>query len=384
MTPARTPLRSSRGRTAPIAGGDSGCGATARAAPCGLAAAATAVAVLSPCRREPREPRRAGWLWKVRRRDLIALLAAAVARPLLAHAQHAGPIHRIGFLRLGTPPQSHLDAFEDGLRALGYRPGDTLLIEQRVADDAASLPALARDLAVTGADVIVASSTLAALAAKQTTSTIPIVFVAVSDPVEAGLVATLVRPGGNATGLGFIATDLTGKRLQLLSEVLPISCIAVIANAGYPTNPPQIEGARRAAGLGNIRIELSDVADANGFERAYAAAKDCGAVLQLDAPLFTALRRRLVELAALNRLPTIYGLREYPEAGGLISYGVDMREHYRRAAAYVDKILKGARPAELPVELPDKLELVINLKTAQALGLTVPPSLLARADEVIE
>jgi putative ABC transport system substrate-binding protein len=321
----------------------------------------------------------------MKRRDLIAACAGLAAlSPWVAHAQRAVPTHRIGFLRLGAPPKTHLDAFEDGLRALGYRPGETLLIEQRVADDAASLPALARDLAGAGVDVIVASSTLAALAAKQTTERIPIVFVAVSDPVEAGLVASLARPGGNATGVGFIATDLTGKRLQLLSEVLPISCIAVIASAGYPTNPPQIEGARRAAGLGNIRIELSDVADARGFERAYTAAKDCGAVLQLDAPLFTTHRRRLVELAALNRLPTIYGLREYPEAGGLISYGVDMREHYRRAAVYVDKILKGARSAELPVELPDKLELVINLKTAQALGLTVPPSLLARADEVIE
>jgi putative tryptophan/tyrosine transport system substrate-binding protein len=321
----------------------------------------------------------------MRRRDVLWACAGlvTVSRGAVS-AERAGGVHRIGFLRLGAPPKSHIDAFEDGLRALGYRPGESLFIEQRVADDAASLPALARDLVGTGVDLIVASSTLAALAAKQTTDTIPIVFVAVSDPVEAGLVASLARPGGNATGLGFIATDLTGKRLQLLSEVLPISCIAVIASAGYPTNPAQIEGAQRAAGLGSIKIELAEVADANGFERAYAAAKDCGAVLQLDAPLFTTHRRRLVELAAMNRLPTIYGLREYPEAGGLISYGLDLREHYRRAAACVDKILKGARPAELPVELPGKIELVINLKTAKELGLTIAPSLLARADEVIE
>jgi putative tryptophan/tyrosine transport system substrate-binding protein len=321
----------------------------------------------------------------MKRREVIAAcVSLAALSPWAARAERAGAIHRIGFLRLGTPPQSHMDAFEDGLRALGYRPGETLLIEQRVGDDAASLPALARDLVGTGVDVIFASSTLAAVAAKQTTSTVPIVFVAVSDPVAAGLVANLARPGGNATGLGFIATDLTGKRLQLLSEILPISCITVIASAGYPTNPPQILGAQRAAKLGSIRIELSEVADADGFERAYAAAKDCGALLQLDAPLFTTHRRRLVELAALNQLPAIYGLREYPEAGGLISYGIDMREHYRRAAAYVDKLLKGARPADLPVDLPDKLDLVINLKTAKALGLTLSPTLLARADEVIE
>lgn len=322
----------------------------------------------------------------MRRRAFLALsLGLAAVSPRVGRAERAPRQRRIGFLRLGPPPRTHIAAFEEGLRALGYRPGEDLIIEWRLADEATALPALAGELVRSGVDVIVASTTLPAVAAKQATGTIPIVFVAVSDPVEAGLVAGLARPGGNATGLGFIAADLTGKRLQLLREIIPsLSCIAVIANTGYPTNPPQIEGAQAAARLGGMRIELLNVADAAEFERIYAGAKPCGAVLQLDAPLFTTHRSRLAELAARNGLPAIYGIRDYPEAGGLISYGLDLREHYRLAAGYVDKILKGAKPADLPVDLPAKLELVINLKAAKALGLAIPPAVMARADEVIE
>jgi putative ABC transport system substrate-binding protein len=376
---ARTPLLSSRGRFAPVVGGDTGCRrellskderlskdeplskGTARAARCGLAAMMRRRAFLSLC------------------------LGLAALMPRVGRAERAARQRRIGFLRLGPPPHSNMAAFEEGLSALGYRPGEDLIIERRLADDAAALPALAAELVRLGVEVIFASSTLAAVAAKQATDTIPIVFVAVNDPVEAGLVAGLARPGGNATGLGFIAADLSGKRLQLLREIIPtLSCIAIIANAGYPTNPAQIEGARAAARLGNMRFELINVAEPAEFESAYAAAKRCGAVLQLDAPLFTTHRARLTELAARNELPAMYGLRDYPQAGGFISYGVDLREHYRLAAGYVDKLLKGAKPADLPVELPTKLELVINLNAAKALGLAIPPAVLARADEVIE
>jgi putative tryptophan/tyrosine transport system substrate-binding protein len=322
----------------------------------------------------------------MRRRAFIALSFSLAALSAWDGRSERGPRqHRIGFLRLGAPPQRHFAAFEDGLRAHGYRPNEDVIIERRLADDAAALPELAGELVRAGVDIIFASSTIAAVAAKEATKTIPIVFVAVNDPVEAGLVARLARPGGNATGLAFIAADLTGKRIQLLREIIPtLSCIAVIANTNYPTAPPQIAGAEAAAKLGSMRIERLTVADAAEFERAYAAAKSCGAVLLLDAPLFTNHRDRVVALAAQNATPAVYGLREYPEAGGLISYGVDLSEHYRLAAGFVDKILKGAEPADLPVELPDKLDLVINLKAAQALGLAIPPAVLARADEVIE
>ena len=320
----------------------------------------------------------------MRRREFIAAFATLLALSGRATRAAGAAVRRIGFLRLGPPPESNWAAFTDGLRKLGYRPGENVVIEQRLAERAADLPALARDLAQLPVDVIFAASTLAAMAAQQATRTIPVVFVAVTDPVGAGIVASLVRPGGNATGLGFVATDLTGKRLQLLRELVPFSCIAVLANTDYPTNPPQIEGVTAAARLGNIRVEVTAVADAEGLDGAFAKAKACGAMLVLDAPLFIVNRRRLAALAAENGVPAIYGFREYAEAGGLISYGVDLNEHYRLAAAYIDKILKGANPAELPVELPDKLELVLNLKTAKALGLTVSPALLARADAVIE
>lgn len=322
----------------------------------------------------------------MRRRAFLSLcVGLAALGPRVGRAERTLRPRRLGFLRLGPPPKSHIDAFEAGMHALGYRPGEDLIIEQRLADDAASLPALAGELVRSGVDVILASTTLAALAAKQATNSIPIVFVAVSDPVEAGIVAGLARPGGNATGLGFIAVDLSGKRIQLLREIIPtLSCIAVIANTGYPTNPPQIAGAEAAAKSGSMRIELLTVAEPSEFERAYAAAAPCGALLQLDAPLFTTHRDRLVQFAAQNAMPAIYGIRDYPDAGGLISYGVDLREHYRLAAGYIDKILKGAKPADLPVELPDKFELVVNLNAAKALGLAIPPNLLARADAVIE
>jgi putative ABC transport system substrate-binding protein len=220
----------------------------------------------------------------LRRRAFLAsgLVLAPLAAPI-GRGQGPPRQRRIGFLRLGPPPQSNIDAFENGLRAHGYRPGDDVILERRVADTAGSLPALARELADAGVDVLLASTTPAAVAAKQATAAIPIVFVAVADPVEAGIVAGLAHPGGNATGLAFITPDLSGKRLQLLREIMPsLSCIAVIANTGYPTNPPQIAGATAAAQLGGMRIEVVTVAAPAEFARAYQAAKTCGAVLQLE------------------------------------------------------------------------------------------------------
>jgi putative tryptophan/tyrosine transport system substrate-binding protein len=247
------------------------------------------------------------------------------------------------------------------------------------------LPRLADELVRLKVDVIVASSAPPALAAKKVTTSVPIVFVSVADPVGLGLVASLARPGGNTTGLADSGPDLVGKRLELLRELVPkLRRVAVLWHSGNPGNLLQLKAAEVAARTLGMQLEPVPVQGPNDFDSAFKAVRGADGLLQADGPLFNIHRARLVELAARSRLPAIYGFREMMEVGGLMSYGPDRPDFYRRAATYVDKILKGARPADLPVEQPTKFELVINSKTAKTLGLTIPPSLLLRADQVIE
>ena len=313
----------------------------------------------------------------------LGLLAA----PLDADAQPAGRNPRIGILRPGSPPDPLLDAFRQGLRELGYEEGRNISIEYRWAEGRDErFPGLAADLVRLKVDVIVAGAG-AVEAAKHATTTIPIVMPVSNDPVRVGLVASLARPGGNVTGLTSLSGQLPGKWMELLKETLPrVSRVAVLWDAaGDPSQVTTSEAAARSLG---VRLQMLKVGDRTaGFEPAFAEARknDTGALIVLGSPFIYGHRARLVELAAKYRLPTIYPQREFViGAGGLMSYGADYRHQFRRAATYVDKILKGAKPADLPIEQPTKFELVVNLKTAKALELAIPSSVLARADEVIE
>ena len=331
------------------------------------------------------------------RRDFVlavfARLALGVAAaPLAAEAQQAGKVYRIGYL--STPTRESVahgvDAFLRKLRELGWVEGGNLLIEYRWADgNVERLPDLAADLVRRNVDVIVAPAGSAALAAKNATSSIPIVMIFPSDPVEIGLVASLSRPGGNITGTTFTpGPEIFGKQLQILKEAVPhASRVAILSNPADPLSfalqMKEVEATARS-----LRIPLQHV-EAKGpedFDSAFAAMarERADALLIGGTSTFLAHRARLAEFAVKGRLPTMYSFRENVEAGGLMAYAVNMADFVGRAAVYVDKIFKGAKPADLPVEQPTKFELVINLKTAKALGLTMPPSLLARADEVIE
>ncbi|HEV2056384.1 MAG TPA: ABC transporter substrate-binding protein [Methylomirabilota bacterium] len=321
---------------------------------------------------------------------LVVLLAVfLLAVPLAAEAQAPAKVPRIGFLT--TPSRTNdprLGAFLQGLRELGYVEGQNIAIEYRFAEGRPErLPALAAELVRLKVDVIVTGGPPAPEAAKQATSTIPIVFTVAGDPVAEGLVASIARPGGNITGLTSIAPEVVGKQLELLKEVVPkISRVAVLQNPNHPGHPSmlrQAEGPARALGM---QLHILQAGSPLEFDAAFAAMRSqrAGGVLVLRDSFFIAHRTQIVALAAKNRLPAVYGLREHVEAGGLMAYGANVPLMYRRAATYVDKILRGAKPADLPVEQPTRFELVINLKTAKALGLTIPQSLLARADEVIQ
>jgi putative tryptophan/tyrosine transport system substrate-binding protein len=321
----------------------------------------------------------------VRRREFIGLLGGATAWPLAVRAQQSA-IPVIGFLRPGQPPKSWIEAFQQGLRELGYVDGQNVEVEIRSTDGSVDqLPQLIDELMRRKVNVILASAGPTAQAAKKATTSVPIVFVGVIFPVEMGLVLSLGRPGGNITGLANNPVDFAGKRLELLRELVPkLRRLAALWDRTNPTNSLQLEGAEVAARTLGMQLEPVPVRDTNDFEIGFKGVRGADGLLVLDSPLFITHRARLAGLAATSRLPTIYGFREMAEAGGLISYGAHYPDMYRRAATYVDKILKGAKAADLPVELPTKFELVINLKPAKALGLTVPPTLLARADEVIE
>ena len=325
------------------------------------------------------------------RRAFIGTLAGTLlATPLAADAQQATKVSRIGFLAsgaaAGTAPR--LEAFRQGLRDLGYVEGRNIAIEYRWAEGKVErLPAFAVELLGLKVDVIVAVSTPDALAARKATRTIPIVFVTAGDPVDSGLVAGIARPGGNVTGLSLLAPEIVARQLQTLKEAVPkASRVAVLSNSANPNTPLLVKETEAAARSLGVRLQLLGVRGDDAFDSAFSAVtkERPDALFVLFDPLLFLHRTRIVEFANKNRLPAMYAHREFAEVGGLMAYGADLRDNYRRAAIYVDKILKGAKPADLPVEQPTKFELVINLKTAKALGLTIPPSLLQRADEVIQ
>jgi putative ABC transport system substrate-binding protein len=326
-----------------------------------------------------------------RRAFLTGAGAAFLAAPLAAEAQQAAKVARIGLLATNLASAPHVfEAFRQGLRDLAYVEGRNLVIEYRDAEGKLErLPALAAELVALKIDVIVASDTPAALASKQATRTLPIVFLA-SDPVASGLVTSLARPGGNVTGLSGFAPELIGKRLELLKQAVPgISRVAVLwqpGGQGERTEKDLMKAADVAARALGVRLQFVDARGPADVDRAFSdmTAARAGALSVLSSVMFFSERRRLVTLAAKNRLPAVYPWREFADAGGLMAYGVNSADLYRRAATHVDKILKGAKPADLPVEQPTKFELVINLKTAKALGLTIPQSVLGRADEVIQ
>jgi putative tryptophan/tyrosine transport system substrate-binding protein len=326
--------------------------------------------------------------------SMVILIVAPFAAPLAAEAQEhkPGKVPRVGLLTDESMSLAWaalpVEAFSKGLRDLGWVEGQNLTFERRYAEGKyEALPGLAAELVRLRVDVIVPFGTLATRAAKNATETIPIVFARVGDPVGSGLVHSLARPGGNLTGVSVLSVELGAKRLELLREALPgVTRVGVLWDPSFSPDAAelrQIEGAARSFG---VRLQPVAVQGPEEFEGALLAMKRqrAGDVYVMGGLVFAEHRNRLAALAAKIRLPIMVWRRELVEAGGLLSYGPNFRDTYRRAAGYVDKVLKGAKPADLPVEQPTQLELVINLKTAKALGLTIPPSVLARADEVIQ
>ncbi len=323
----------------------------------------------------------------MRRRDLLFGIALAAAWPHPPRAQHTPKTFRIGIVEPISAElnSANLAAFRRGLHELGYVEGRNLVLEYRSADgDASRFPRLISELISLEVDLLVTRGTPAALAAKQATSTIPVVMASLGEPLL--VVASLSRPGGNITGLSAVQSDLDAKRIELLQEIAPaISRIASFLNMSNPITIAQLTELERAAQAKGLRFRLFDVRSREDIERAFGALNRASDAISVGLDAVTQQHRDLIaQLAATYRLPVIYHGREFVEAGGLISYAPAFTDIYRRAATYVDKILKGAKPADLPVEQPTKFEMVINLKTARALNVPIPPTLLARADEVIE
>jgi putative ABC transport system substrate-binding protein len=323
------------------------------------------------------------------RRHFIALLGGAAAWPLAAHAQHTGKLSRVGYLGNSSPSleTQYVEAFRQKLRDLGHIAGENIAIEYRWAEGQSDrLPNLATELVSLKAEVIVVAGTPGTMAAVQATKTIPIVMASIGDPVAMGLVASLRRPGGNVTGFTSYGPEIQGKRVGLLKQAVPgLLRLAVVWN---PSNPglvyAPIENAARA-----LRISLDPVAEvrrADDLENAFSAITSArsDALLVLADRSLLAIRKRIVEFAAANRLPGMYPYREYVDGGGLMSYGPNTIELFRGAATYVDKILKGANPGDLPIQEPTKFELIISVRNAKTIGIHVPTSLLVDADEVIE
>ncbi len=327
-----------------------------------------------------------------RRTALVVTLALVILlAPLAAESQPAGKVYRIGILGNVPPttPEGRIwDALLQGLRELGYVEGQNITIERRFSEGKYErLPDLAADLVRLKVDVIVAPASDPVIAAKHATRTIPIVMMSHPDPVGSGLVASLARPGGNVTGLSTLYPEIVGKHLELLKEILPrASRVAVLWNPTNTVHPLLLGEAKIAARSLRVRLQILEARGPDEFQSAFATMtrERASALLVLSDGMFLLHPTRLAELAAKQRLPAMFGLREYAEAGGLMAYGASLRDNFRRAATYVDKILKGAKPADLPVEQPTRFELVINLKTAKALGITFPPSILIRAPEVIK
>jgi putative tryptophan/tyrosine transport system substrate-binding protein len=324
----------------------------------------------------------------MQRREFITLLGGAAVWPLAANAQQPTKRYRIGMLETVSPAfnTAELEAFRKGLRELGYVEGQTYKIEYRSADGQAErFQELADELVRLGVDLIVTRGTPATIAAKNATRTIPVIMSSVGEPLQ--IVDSLARPGGNVTGLSAFVNILTSKRLGLTRELVPqLSRIGLFHNMSNPVAPPQWEETKTAAQSWGIEAELLDVRSQEDIVRAFETAQERrvdALLVGLDG-LIQVHRQVITGLAARKRLPAVYSGREFIEAGGLLSYAVSYPDLYRRATTYVDKIFKGAKPGDLPVEQPTKFELIINLKAAKALGLTLPPTLIARADEVIE
>jgi putative tryptophan/tyrosine transport system substrate-binding protein len=326
----------------------------------------------------------------MRRREVLGVLGgAAVAWPMMAGAQQSAKLPTIGYLGPNTRSldSQRLTAFVQRLRELGWIEDRTVTIEYRWAEGRNEhLAEFAADFVSRKVDVIVTSATPPTVAAKQATSVIPIVFAALGDPVGAGVVKSLARPGGNATGLSLQATDATGKRLSLLGEVIPgLRRLAIMANSDNPSAALEMREAEATARTLGLERVTSEIRRSEDIAPAFDALKGRAEALYVcNDPLATTSRVRISTLASAARLPTMFIAREYVEAGGLMSYGANFQDLYRRTAEIVDKILRGAKPADIPVEQPTKFDLTINLIAAKAVGLTIPPALLARADEVIE
>jgi len=323
------------------------------------------------------------------RRKFLATLSGAAAWPLVVRAQQSDHMRRIGFLSLGPPSAQarRVAALEAGLRDLGYVEGKNIVIEFRWAESEDQLRDLAADLVRMDVDVIFAPSSTTVEFARQATKTIPIVFSNHADPVGIGHVASLAHPGGNITGLSMLLTELATKELEMFTEAVPHARrIGVLWNPMTPSHPRVVEAVTAAGEKLGVALHMRPVRSAEDFDRVFAEMlqERVGGFLDIASPLTFARRTALAELALEHRLAGIFGLKEYAEAGGLMSYGADLNDLHRRAATYIDKILKGAKPADLPVGQASKYELVINLKTAKALGLSIPDKLIALADEVIE
>jgi putative ABC transport system substrate-binding protein len=329
----------------------------------------------------------------VNRRAFLAAAAAGslIAMPAVARAQQTGMAQRIGYLSPSPGPSDTTEPFREGLRELGYVEGRNIIIEYRwAAGKNDRLPELAAELVrLKKVDVIVAFGVAATQAARNATKTIPIVGAPMGgDPVQSGFVASLARPGGNITGLAtFPGRAIHGKNLELLKEAVPgVSRVAILLNPSNPAHQAVMQEVKAAARVLGVQLQPLEARGPHEFDRAFSAmaGERAGALLVMTDGVFAQYVMQLVNFAARHRLPAMYGFADFPKAGGLMSYGPNPSDQFRRAAYFVDKILKGAKPADLPVEQPTKFELVINLKTAKALGLTVPQSLLFRADEVIE
>jgi putative ABC transport system substrate-binding protein len=326
----------------------------------------------------------------VKRRQFITLLGAATAAwPLAARAQQPAKIARIGFMRAAGPNEKELDAFRSGLRALGYVEGQNIVMEQRYAAGVYDrLGEFAAELVRLKMDVIVVDGPPAAKAAKAATASIPIVFTLAVDPVADGLVVSMARPGANLTGLTLsVGYQLAGKRVELLKDIKPdLARLAVLQNPNQPTSGSYLREAEKAAGVLGLTVRAFDARRPGDLRAAFAAMVEWRAdgVTTLNDGMFYSERERVVMLARENRLAGVHPETGFVEAGGLVSYGPSLPDLFQRAATYVDKILQGAKPADLPIEQPTKFELVVNLRTARALGLTVGREFLLRADEVIE
>ena len=315
--------------------------------------------------------------WFTTRLPLVFLAAPSAVR-----AQQAR--QTIGFLRVGKPPASFVDGFLQGLREVG-REGPNLAIEYGIASTAADLPKIARDLLQRNISVMIASGTPSVVPARNATTTVPVVFVAAVDPVAAGVVKSLAHPGGNVTGVTAMHADLVAKRIALVKELLPkLSRVAVLARATSPASAQYVKEAETAAPKLGVQLHVLTVFNINEIESAFAGMKNVSAVIVSDDAVFTAHRKEIADAAIKNKLPTMYGFSEMVDAGGLLAYGPHYGDMYRRAALQVHKILNGAKPADLPVEQPVKFELVVNMKTARALGLPIPQAVMLRADQIIE